>query len=182
MINIPNEPDFSEISFLPGNIDFEKSNEALRFGYVLLFLYAHRLINEGTSDKFMFNTGDKKAALELLGANWRKNSDKDKNLSYPQLMHEVRTELNFFINGDRFPQTSSNNSHELHITDSEFLDNLAGVLKDLDGVTGFILAGNESCSDDLLNELKEYNYSYQLTEFPSTKIRALNTLKTRKQK
>lgn len=179
MTNNFNESSFSDGSFLPGNIDFKKSDEALRFRYVLLFLYAHRLNSDETSDGFNFNTVDKSAALHLIHANWQKKGDKKNNYSYSQLMHEVYIELNFFINGHRFPYSSSNNSQNFQITDAEFLDNIALVLGDLDGITGFILAGNESCSNNLLNELKEYNYSYMLAEFSSTKIRALNTLKKR---
>lgn len=172
------EPDFSQISFLPGTVDFEKSEEALRLRYVLLFLYANRLISHKDSDGVNFDTADREAALTLLGSSWRKSSDKIKDSSYPQLMHEVRDELNFFINGDKFPRKSSDNNFQRHISNPKFLDYIALVLGDLDGITGFILAGNESCSDDLLNELQEFDYQYKLT-FSSTKIRAQDTLQIR---
>ena len=92
-------------------------------------------------------------------------------------MIEVCDELNFFINGDEFPYKSSDNYAELHITDSKFLDDLGSIF-DLSGIVGFILAGNESCSINLLNELKKYDYSYTL-DFSSTRSRANDLLKRR---
>ena len=165
------------MNFLAGKIDFDKSEESMRFRYVLLYLYAFRLKNRSFIQRVNFDTDHAAYALELLRSNYAKNSDKKTNANYEKTMIEVCDELNFFINGDEFPYKSSDNYAELHITDSKFLDDLGSIF-DLSGIVGFILAGNESCSINLLNELKKYDYSYTL-DFSSTRSRANDLLKRR---
>jgi hypothetical protein len=46
----------------------------------------------------------------------------------------------------------------LGIKESSVLDDLAGAFGDLDGVAGFVLAGNPYCSTQLLTELLSSNY------------------------
>jgi len=60
----------------------------------------------------------------------------------------------------------------LGIKDSSVLDGLANTFGDLDGVAGFVLAGNPYCSTQLLTELLSSNYvtSYSKNLFGSNVI------------
>ena len=70
---------------------------------------------------------------------------------------ELRNELNYFINGAPYPEKS--HFRNLGIEDSNFLNAVADTFGGLDGIVGFILAGNSNCSIELLNELADGKYS-----------------------
>ena len=90
-------------------------------------------------------------------------------------MVAVCDELNIFVNGVSYPYSSQDSALGLEIKDPKYLDAIAKTLGDLDGVVGFILAGNQNCSIALLKELSLHNYANTLTN-STTKSRALETL------
>ena len=147
-----------------------RSNEALRLAYILLFNFAHR-VSLGNPEKL-----DKDYFADLYTFQVPRNAkNESSDLSYHGLMLEVQSELNFFINGSQFDEKSNN----LCIQDSEYLDSLADILGDLDGVVGYILAGNVNASDELLAELCESKF-YLVSRIDSTRERAIATLEARK--
>ena len=147
-----------------------RTNEALRLGYVFLWLFARRL-EIGNPEVIGL---DEYHDLNLLRVNWESEVDRTKN--YGKLMVAVCEELNVFVNGVGWPDTPRGSMLGLHIKDSRYLDDLAQTLGNLEGVVGFILAGNENCSIPLLKELSTYNYSNIWTN-STTSSRALKTLK-----
>ena len=146
-----------------------RTNEALRLGYVLLWLFARRLeiSNSSTIDS------DEYQNLNLLKINW--DNDENRSKSYSKLMVAVCDELNIFVNGVSFPYRSQDSALGLEIKDSKYLDAIAKILGDLDGVVGFILAGNQNCSVELLQELSSQSYSNTATN-SNTGTRARKTL------
>jgi hypothetical protein len=146
-----------------------RSNEALRLAYILLFNFAYR-VGGGNPEKL-----DEDYFAELPTFMVPRNAkDESPEPSYRGLMLEVQDELNFFINGTRFDEPSNS----LAILDAEYLDALADALGDLDGVVGYILAGNFNVSDELLRELCESEFSL-VSRANSTKKRALAILEAR---
>jgi hypothetical protein len=91
-------------------------------------------------------------------------------------MVAVCEELNIFINGVSFPRSSQDSVLGLEIKDSKYLDAIARSLGDLDGIVGFILAGNQNCSISLLEELSLHSYS-NISTNSTTKSRALKIFK-----
>ena len=129
-----------------------RTNEALRLGYLLLWNFANRL---GYGDSK--NLGeDFYNDLIVFKVDWA-DKESDKTLNYEKLMVELRNELNYFINGAPYPEKS--HFRNLGIEDSDFLDAVADTFGGLDGIVGFILAGNSNCSIELLNELADGKYS-----------------------
>jgi hypothetical protein len=124
-----------------------RTNEALRLGYVLLWLFAHRLEISNPEEL----NSDEYQDLILLQMNWESEERSTRN--YAKLMVAVCDELNMFVNGVDFPHTSMASILSLEIKDSRYLDAIAKTLGDLDGIVGFILAGNKNCSVALLKEL-----------------------------
>ena len=149
-----------------------RTNEALRLGYVLLWLFAHRLEISNPDEINL----DEYQDLMLLQKNWESEESRTKN--YAKLMVAVCDELNLFVNGVDFPQSSTGSFLGLEIKDSKYLDAVAKALGDVDGIVGFILAGNQNCSIALLKELSLHNYANTWTN-STTKSRALETLHKR---
>lgn len=147
-----------------------RTNEALRLGYVLLWLFAHRLEIANPDEIHL----DEYQDLNLLQMNWESEEHRTRN--YAKLMVAVCDELNIFVNGIDFPQTSMGSILGLEIKDSRYLDAIAKTLGDLDGIVGFILAGNQNCSVALLQELALHNYADTSTN-TTTRSRAIETLK-----
>jgi hypothetical protein len=147
-----------------------RTNEALRLAYVLLWLFARRLESSNPEEISL----DEYQDLNLLKMSWESEEHRTKN--YEKLMIAVCDELNIFVNGVDYPQSSSDSMLGLHIKDSRYLDAIAQTLGGLEGVVGFILAGNENCSIALLEELSAYDY-YTTLPNSSTSSRALETLK-----
>jgi hypothetical protein len=146
-----------------------RTDEALRLGYVLLWLFARRLEISNPDEINL----DEYQDLLLLQKNWESEERRTKN--YAKLMVAVCDELNIFVNGVDFPQPSRGSFLGLEIKDSKYLDAVAKALGDLDGIVGFILAGNQNCSIALLKELSLHNYADTSTN-STTKSRALETL------
>ena len=129
-----------------------RTNEALRLGYLLLWNFANRL---GYGDST--NLGeDFYNDLIVFKVDWA-DKESDKTLNYEKLMVELRNELNYFINGAPYPEKA--HFRNLGIEDSNFLDAVADTFGGLDGIVGFILAGNSNCSVKLLNELADGKHS-----------------------
>jgi len=143
-----------------------RSNEALRLAYILLYNFAHR-VGGGNPEKL----GEEYFADLYTFMVPRNARNESPDPSYRGLMLEVQSELNFFINGSRFDEKSNN----LAIRDSEYLDALADTLGDLDGIVGYILAGNVDASDKLLAELSKSEF-YLVSRADSTRKRALASL------
>jgi hypothetical protein len=97
----------------------------------------------------------------------------DKSLNHEKLMVELRHELNYFINGAPYPEKA--HFRNLGIEDSNFLDAVADTFGGLDGIVGFILAGNSSCSKKLLQDLADGKYSIE-GDFDSTRKRVQEIL------
>ena len=146
-----------------------RTNEALRLGYVLLWLFARRL---EISNPTIINS-DEYQNLNLLRINW--DTEEHRTTSYPKLMVAVCDELNIFVNGVSFPHSSRDSMLGLEIKDSKYLDAIAKTLGDLDGVVGFILAGNQNCSVTLLQELTSKSYP-NISTNSTTGTRARKTL------
>jgi len=148
-----------------------RSNEALRLAYILLWNFAER-VSEGNTEKldeFYFN--------DLMTFKVSRNArNEEPSLSYQTLMLDVQDELNYFINGSRFNQGSNN----LGIRDTAYLDALADVLGDLDGIVGYILAANIHSSERLLEELCESDF-HLVSTGQSTKTRALASMEAKRQ-
>jgi hypothetical protein len=147
-----------------------RTNEALRLGYVLLWLFARRL---EISNSSMIDS-DEYQNLNLLQINW--DTEENRSKSYSKLMVAVCDELNIFVNGVSFPRSSQDSVLGLEIKDSKYLDAIARSLGDLDGIVGFILAGNQNCSISLLEELSLHSYS-SISTNSTTKSRALKAFK-----
>ncbi len=163
--------DYAKNKFNPqGNqIEVGRTNEALRLGYVLLWLFARRLeiSNSNAIDS------DEYQNLNLLQINW--DTHENRARSYSKLMVAVCDELNIFVNGVSYPYSSQDSALGLEIKDPKYLDAIAKTLGDLDGVVGFILAGNQNCSVELLQELSSQSYSNIFTN-STTGTRARKTL------
>ncbi len=144
-----------------------RTNEALRLGYVLLWLFSRRLelSNPAEIDESEYQD------LLLLQKFWESEDLRTKD--YGKLMNAISKELNIFINGVDFPHTSEASVLDLHVKDAEYLDQIANTLGNLDGVVGFILSGNENCSQKLLSSLEKSNYSINVGS-DSTKKRVQN--------
>jgi hypothetical protein len=129
-----------------------RTNEALRLGYLLLWNFANRLAygDPKELDQDFYKN------LIVFKVDWSDNG-LDKSLSHEKLMLEVRHELNYYINGAPYPEKA--HFRNLGIEDSNFLDAVADTFGGLDGIVGFILAGNSNCSIELLNELADGKYS-----------------------
>ena len=147
-----------------------RSNEALRLAYTLLFNFSKR-IEDGNPEKLDASYFDDLTVFTVP----RHSSIEKPETNYSSLMLDVRKELNFFINGSEFGENSS-----LAIRDSDYLDALADILGDFDGITGFILAGNPNASEKLLKELLQSNF-YLTMPPSSTKKRAQANLDLRNQ-
>ena len=147
-----------------------RSNEALRLAYILLWNFAQR-VSEGNPEKLDERYFDELITF-LVPRSAKDESPED---SYPGLMLEVQSELNFFINGSRFAQKAG----DLAIRDSKYLDALAETIGDLDGIVGFIISGNHHASVQLLRELSESDF-HLVSQGSSTRKRALASLETKK--
>ena len=145
-----------------------RTNEALRLGYLLLWNFANRL-GDGNSEELQ---EDFYRDLFIFKVDLA-DKESDKTLNYERLMIEVRNELNYFINGAPYPEKS--NFRNLGIEDSNFLDAVADTFGGLDGIVGFILAGNSSCSKELLQDLSDGKYSIE-GDFDSTRKRVQELL------
>jgi hypothetical protein len=145
-----------------------RTNEALRLGYLLLWNFANRL-GYGDSKKL---GDDFYNDLIVFKVDWSDNG-LDKSLNHEKLMVELRNELNYFINGAPYPEKA--NFRNLGIEDSNFLDAVADTFGGLDGIVGFILAGNSSCSKELLQDLADGKYSIE-GDFDSTRKRVQEIL------
>jgi hypothetical protein len=184
-------------SFWPYSSSFgyersERTKSAMLFGHFLLYSYAERLDGSFDDSYSLGKSADQLIALGITPgaqqttpyANW---SDFFEGLiyfsgdifgdagTYAHLMHQVRWELNFFINGCNFPGNGECTQNDSHIKDPVILDWLADSLGDLDGIVGFILAGNPNCSKKLLEDLSESDYSHMGT---STRVRVLDWLQS----
>ena len=148
-----------------------RTNEALRLGYLLLWNFADRLAhgNSKELDQDFYKN------LIVFKVDWSDNG-LDKSLSHEKLMLEVRNELNYFINGAPYPEKA--HFRNLGIEDSNFLDAVADTFGGLDGIVGFILAGNDTCSAELLAQLIDGKYSIPGTT-DSTRQRAQELLESR---
>ena len=145
-----------------------RTNEALRLGYLLLWNFANRL---GYGDPKELGD-DFYNDLIVFKVDWSDNG-LDKSLNHEKLMVELRHELNYFINGAPYPEKA--HFRNLGIEDSNFLDAVADTFGGLDGIVGFILAGNSSCSKKLLQDLADGKYSIQ-GDFDSTRKRVQEIL------
>jgi len=145
--------------------DVGRSSEALRLGYLLLWNFANRLKygNAEVLDEDFFRD------LFSFNSNWA-DTESEKSLNYEKLMVELCDELNFFINGAPFPE-KHNSFLDLSIQDPRYLDFIAHILGGLDGIVGFILAGNSNCSRELLMDLAQSDY-VSLVDSDSTRKRA----------
>jgi hypothetical protein len=150
-----------------------RSNESLRLAYLLLLNFSQRLSigNPHKLDERFFED------LMIFQVNLS-DSGQEASQNYEKLMQSVRQELNYFINGASYPETSDGSALSLEINDSEYLDRLALTLGGLDGVVGFILAGNHNCSNQLLLDLESSSFSIELGT-ASTKSRAGKQLSLR---
>jgi hypothetical protein len=145
-----------------------RTNEALRLGYLLLWNFANRL-GYGDSKKL---GDDFYNDLIVFEVDWSDNG-LDKSLHHEKLMVELRHELNYFINGAPYPEKA--HFRNLGIEDSNFLDAVADTFGGLDGIVGFILAGNSNCSKELLQDLADGKYSIG-GDFDSTRKRVQEIL------
>jgi hypothetical protein len=148
-----------------------RTNEALRLGYLLLWNFADRLAygNSKELDQDFYKN------LIVFKVDWSDNG-LDKSLSHEKLMLEVRHELNYYINGAPYPEKS--HFRNLAIQDPNFLDAIADTFGGFDGIVGFILAGNDMCSSELLAQLIDGKYSIPGT-MDSTRQRAQELLDSR---
>jgi hypothetical protein len=148
-----------------------RTNEALRLGYLLLWNFANRL-GYGDSKKL---GDDFYNDLIVFKVDWSDNG-LDKSLNHEKLMVELRHELSYFINGAPYPEKA--HFRNLGIEDSDFLDAIADTFGGLDGILGFILAGNSSCSKELLQDLADGKYSIE-GDSDSTRKRVQELLEIR---
>jgi hypothetical protein len=151
-----------------------RSNEALRLAYLLLWNFAYR-VADGNPEKL-----EAKFYSDLVIFMTSKVArDETPEPTYHGLMLEVQNELNYFINGAHFDETHTLGRYELGIRDTEYLDEIAEVFQDLDGIVGYILAGNFYTSEKLLTQLCESEF-HLVSRLSSTRERALETLKNQK--
>jgi len=151
-----------------------RSNEALRLAYLLLWNFAYRVAN-GNPEKLE----ESYYSDLLIFLTSKVTRDETPEPSYHGLMLEVQNELNYFINGADFDETLTLGACDLGIRDPEYLDEIAAVFQDLDGIVGYILAGNLYASEKLLTQLCESEF-YLVSRSSSTKERAISTLKNQK--
>jgi hypothetical protein len=146
-----------------------RSNEALRLAYVLLWNFSKR-VSDGNPEKLDHTYFDDIITFKVP----RHSKIEDPEPDYEKLMVDVQKEFNFFVNGSEYGENEI-----LAIRDAKYLDALAQIFGDLDGIVGFILAGNKNCSVDLLENLTESDY-FLLSRGTSTKERAMSALESKR--